>query len=243
MGVGYCVSPLHRITYLDTSALHPRPWVKGSHPILDSMGGPPLGAEVSDAPIRFRSPTRKDVLAWRERLSSKYRGELAGDLMWDEDSSFDVSDDVGTHPDVMLHYVAAVLDQHGLSELHRLMEVDDPPSEALSAAFAEAERRGFGGRFPHLLLGANLWLPYKSPLMIEEPNWDGHLDRYGSVIHFLDEVTSVRSAIAEAHPSVRHSSDSEASYPALVAAWQASNTIARLAKIAVAQHLPLWTTG
>ena len=62
MGVGYSVSPLHRIIYLDTSALHPRPWVKGSNPALDSIGGPPLGANVSDAPIRFRSPAQKDVL-------------------------------------------------------------------------------------------------------------------------------------------------------------------------------------
>jgi hypothetical protein len=243
MGVGYCVSALHRITYLDTSALNPRPWVKGSHPALDSMGGPPLGTGVSDAPMRFRSPTRKDLLAWRERLSSKYCDELTERLTWDEGSPFEVSDDVGTHQDVMFHYVAAVLDQHGLSEVRGLMEVGDPPSQALSAAFAEAERRGFGGRFPHLLLGAKVWLPYKSPLMIEEPNWDGHLDRYGSVIHLLDEVTRVRSAIAEARPSVLHSSDSEASYPAFVAAWQASNTIVRLAKIAVTQHLPLWTTG
>ena len=243
MGVGCCVSPLHRITYLDTSALRPRPWVKESNPTLDSIGGPPLGAYVNEAPIRFRSPTRKDVLAWRERLSKKYRDELAERLTWDEGSTLEVSDDVGTHQDLMFHYVAAVLDQHGLSEVRGLMEVGDPPSQALDVAFAEAERRGFGGRFPHLLLGANLWLPYKSSLMIEEPNWEGHLGRYGSVIHFLDEITSVRSAIAEAQPSVLHFPDSETSDHPLVGAWQASNTIARLAKMAVAQHLPLWTTG
>jgi hypothetical protein len=243
MGVGYCVSPLHRIIYLDTSALHPQPWVKGQSPALDSMGGPPPGTEVSDGPIRYRSPAQKDVVAWRERLARKYRHELAERLRWDEGSSFEVSDDIGTHPDVMFRYVAAVLDQHGLSEVRGLVEVDDPPSHALDAVFAEAERRGFGGRFPHLLLGASVWLPYRSALMIEEPNWDGHPARYGSVIHLLDEVTSVRSAISDAHPSVLHYSDSEASTPVLAAAWQASHTIARLAKMAVTRHLPLWATG
>jgi hypothetical protein len=244
MGVGYSVSPLHRITYLDTSALRPRPWVDGRNPAIDAMGGPPpVGAAVSDAPVAFRSAAPEDILAWRERVARKYREELAEELTWDEGSPFEVSDDIGTHEDVMLHYVAAVLDQRGPSEITRMIEVGEPASEALNAAFAEAERRGFGGRFPHLLLGANVWLPYKGPLMIEEPDWEARRNRFGSTLHLFDEVTAVRSAIVEAQPSVRHSLASETSRPALVAAWQASNTIVRLAKIAIAQHLPLWTTG
>jgi hypothetical protein len=143
---------------------------EAKQPDLDSMGRSPLGASVSEAPIHFRSPTPKDVLAWRERLASKYRVELAERLTWNEGSAFELSDDVGTDQDVMFHYVAAVLDQHGLSAVSRLIEVGEPPSQTLDVAFAEAVRRGFGGRFPHLLLGANLWLPYKRSLMIEEPN-------------------------------------------------------------------------
>jgi hypothetical protein len=243
MGVGYSVSPLHRIRYLDTSALRPRPWVKGRNPAIDAMGGPPLGAAVSDAPASFRSPDPKNIRAWRERVARKYREQLGEELTWNEGSPFEASDDVGTHDDVMLHYLAAVLDQQGLSEVSRLTEIGEPASEAVEAAFAEAERRGFGGQFPHLLLGANVWLPYQSPLMIEEPDWEGHRTRFGSTLHLLDEVTAVRSAIAEAQPSIGDSFPNEPSRSALAAAWQTSNTVVRLAKIAVVRHLPLWTTG
>jgi len=243
MGVGYSVSALHRITYLDTSALRPRPWVRGRNPAIDAMGGAPLGAAISNAPASFRSPNPQDIRAWRGRVARKYREELGEELTWDEGSRFEASDDVATHDDVMLHYLAAVLDQHGPTEVRRLMEIGEPPSEIIEAVFAEAERRGFGGQFPHLLLGANAWLPYKSPLMIEEPDWEGHRNRFGSTLHLLDEVTAVRSTIAEAEPSVLHCSPSESSGSALVAAWQASNTVVRLARIAVARHLPLWATG
>ena len=243
MGVGYSVSALHRITYLDTSALRSRPWVKGRNRAVDAMDGPPLGAAVSDAPVSFRSPAARDIVAWRQRVARKYSEELADELTWDENSAFTVSEDVGTHDDVMLHYLAAVLDQHGPSEVSRLAERGEPASEAIEAAFAEAERRGFGGHFPHLLLGANVWLPYKGPLMIEEADWEGHRNRFGSTLHLLDEVTAVRSAIAEAQPSIRDSSPSESSRSTLVVAWQAASTVVRLAKIAVAQHLPLWRTG
>jgi len=79
--------------------------------------------------------------------------------------------------------------------------------------------------------------------MIEEPNWDGHLERYGSVFHFVDEMTTVRAAIADAQPSATHSSAAEPSDKVIVAAWQTSNTILRLATIAAVKHLPFWTTG
>jgi hypothetical protein len=96
---------------------------------------------------------------------------------------------------------------------------------------------------PHLLLGANLWLPFKKHLMIEEPNWEGKLDRYGSVFRLVDEVTTVRAAIADTQPSVIHSSATSISDKVIVPAWQTSSTILRLATIAAAKHLPLWTTG
>jgi hypothetical protein len=143
----------------------------------------------------------------------------------------------------MFHYVAAVLDQRGKSGLNKLTDVGKPAPPELNTAFAEASRRSFGGRFPHLLLGANLWLPFKRQLMIEEPNWEGNLDRYGSVFHFVEEVTIVRAAIASAQPSVVHSSAAENSDQVIVGACQTSNTIRRLATVAAAKHLPLWTRG
>jgi hypothetical protein len=202
-----------------------------------------VGANVGEGTVRLRSPTTEEILAWRARLTTKYRDELEEELTWDEGSTFEVSQDVGTSADVMFHYVAAVFDQRGKSELSNLIDVDKLTPRELDAAFTESARRGFGGCFPHLLLGANLWLPFKRQLMIEEPNWDGNVHRYGSVFHLVDEVTTVRAAIADAQPSVIHSPAAETSDRVMVSAWQTSNTILRLATIAAAKHLPLWTTG
>jgi hypothetical protein len=180
---------------------------------------------------------------WRQGVATKYRDQLEEQLTWDEDTTFKVSEDVATSDDVMFHYVAAVLDQHGQSELSKLIDAAEPSRQEFGAVFAEADRRGFGGRFPHLLLGANLWLPFKKHLMIEEPNWEGKLDRYGSVFHLVDEVTTVRAAIADTQPSLIHASATNSSEKVIVSAWQTSSTILRLATIAAAKHLPLWTTG
>jgi hypothetical protein len=242
MGVGYSVSPLHRISRLDLSAVTTRPPVKGSDSTID-YAAKIVGANVGEGTVRFRSPTTEDILAWRARLATKYRDELEEELTWDENSTFEVSEDVETGGDVMFHYVAAVLDQRGKSELSRLIDVEKPPQRGLDAAFDEAARRGFGGCFPHLLLGASLWFPFERQLMIEEPNWDGNVHRYGSVFHLVDEVSTVRAAIADVQPSVIDFPAAETSDQVMVAAWQASNTILRLATIAAAKHLPLWTTG
>jgi hypothetical protein len=87
-------------------------------------------------------------------------------------------------------------------------------------------------------------LPFEANLMIEEPNWDGSTQRYGSLFRFFDEITAVRAAITEADPTVvRFERIEDASEQTLVAAWQTSTTVLRLANLAAAKHLPLWTTG
>lgn len=240
MGVGYCVSPLHRMTHFDTSAVTTRPPVRSDSPI-DQIAA--TGANVGVGPPRLYSPTMKEILAWRRGVAAKYRDQLEEPLTWEEDTTFEVSEEVATSGDVMFRYVAAILDQRGTLELEKLIDITEPPRHEYRAVFAEADRRGFGGRFPHLLLGANLWLPFRSQLMIEEPNWNGKLDRYGSVFHLVDEITIVRAAIADADPSLIHSSAAQTSDNVIVAAWQASSTILRLATIATAKPLPLWTTG
>jgi hypothetical protein len=242
MGVGYCVSPLHRIIRFDVSPITTRPPVKGSNSPIDQVAEL-TGANVGVGTPRLHSPAVEEILVWRQGVATKYRDQLEERLTWDEDTTFKVSEDVATSGDVMFHYVAAVLDQHGQSELSKLIDAAEPSTQELGAVFAEADRRGFGGRFPHLLLGANLWLPFKKHLMIEEPNWEGKLDRYGSVIRLVDEVTTVRAAIADTQPSVIHSSATNISDKVIVPAWQTSSTILRLATIAAAKHLPLWTTG
>lgn len=211
MGIGYSVSPLHRVIAMDASAM--------------------------------TTATPEAIVAWRDRLGAKYRDQLEEALTWDEGSAFQASEDVATHGDVMLHYAAAVLDQRGQAGLRQVIQGGNPPQSEFDAVFAEASRRAFGGRFPHILLGATVWLPYKSQLMIEEPNWDSQLTRYGSVYRLADEVSTVRAAITDAGPLLVDATATQTSAPAMVAAWQASATILRLATLAAARHLPLWTTG
>jgi hypothetical protein len=242
MGIGYCVSPLHRITHFDTSAVTMRPPVKGSDSPIDQIAEA-TGGNVGVGVPRLYSPTIEEILEWRQGVATKYRDQLEQQLTWDEETTFEVSEEVATSGDVMFRYVAAVLDQRGTSELKKLINITEPPRHEYQAVFAEADRRGFGGRFPHLLLGANLWLPFRSQLMIEEPNWDGKLGRYGSVFHLVDEITTVRAAIADADPSLIHPSAAQSYDRVIVATLQTSNTILRLATIATAKHLPLWTTG
>ena len=242
MGVGYCVSPLQRIIRFDVSPITSRPPVKGSKSPIDQLAEL-TGANVGVGTPRLYSPAVERILVWRQGVATKYRDQLEEQLTWDEDATFNVSEDVATSGDALFHYVAAVLDQNGPSELSKLIDAAEPSTQEFGAVFAEADRRGFGGRFPHLLLGANLWLPFKKHLMIEEPNWEGKLDRYGSVFHLVDEVTAVRAAIADTQPSVIHSSATNTSDKVIVPAWQTSTTILRLATIAAAKHLPLWTTG
>jgi hypothetical protein len=79
---------------------------------------------VGERTVRLRSPTTEEILAWRARLTTKYRDELEEELTWDEGSTFEVSQDVGASADVMFHYVAAVFDQRGKSELSNLIDVD-----------------------------------------------------------------------------------------------------------------------
>ena len=242
MGVGYSVSPLHRMIHFDASPITTRPPVKGSNSPIDQVAEL-IGTNVGVGTPRLYSSTVEEILTWRQGLATKYRDQLEENLTWDEEETFTVSEDVATSSDVMFHYLAAILDQRGASELSKLIDIPEPPRHEYEAVFAEADRRGFGGRFPQLLLGANLWLPFKRHLMIEEPNWEGKLDRYGSVFHLVDEIMTVRAAIAEVQPSFVHASADAMSDNAIFGAWQTSYTILRLAKIASAKHLPLWTTG
>ena len=242
MGVGYSVSPLHRITHLDMTSMTSRPPDKGSDSSIDQIAEM-IGANVGVGTPRVYSSTVEEILRWRQRLSVKYHDQLEENLRWDEETTFEVSEDVATSSDVFFHYIAAIIDQRGTSELGKLIDITEPPRHVYEVVFAEADRRGFGGRFPQLLLGANLWLPFKRHLMIEEPNWEGKPDRYGSVFHLVDEINTVRAAIADVKPSFVHASAEERSDKAIFGAWQSSNIIMRLAKIAAAKHLPLWKTG
>jgi hypothetical protein len=244
MGVGYQVSALHRIRSLDMSSLHTRTIVKGEDPLLDALAAGGMTLQVPTEPLRFRSATVESILAWRQGIADKYRDQLGEELTWDERSDFEASEDTATNADMMLRYVTAVLDQQGQVALKGLGG-GRPPQEELDAVFTEAMWRGFGGRFPQLLLGPLIWLPFERDLIIEELRWDGHLARYGTVIRLIDEITAVRAAIADTDPSAPTSIGPYGDAPpySLTAVWQASSSILHLATLAAEKRLPLWTTG
>ena len=244
MGVGYQVSPLRRLVRKDTAGLRARPAEPGESPLLDAIkdatGAP---AQVADGPLRTRSPDVESILAWRQRIGSKYRDQLGERLIWNERSTYEDSEDVATSGDVILHFAAAVLDRGGQAGLTSMIRQRRPTSDEMGAAFADAERRGFGGRFPQLLLGARVWLPFSRNMIVEEPDWDGLQQRFGSVRSLLDEITAIRTGIAEADPSVKRVAGIDVPEYSLAAAWHTSATVLRLASIALGKHLPLWTTG
>src|SRR5690242_10036444 len=107
MGVGYQVSALHRLMRLETGKLDTRPAVRGENAVFDALSGA-SGKEVQVAkgPLRTRSPTIDSVLAWRQRIASKYQDQLDEVLTWNERSDFESSQDVGTRDDLLLHFVA-----------------------------------------------------------------------------------------------------------------------------------------
>jgi hypothetical protein len=244
MGVGYQVSPLHRLIYMDMSAMHERPIVKGEDPRLDRLAALTGAKTLSTGTGPFYSPAVGTILAWRQRLADKYREQLQGGLTWDEGSDFEDSADVGTSADVWLRYVAAVLDRRGPVEFRRLADRPGPSQEQKDAVLTAAFQRGFGGRFPQLLSGAGTWLPFEENLMLEEPDWRGQSGRYGSIARFADEVSAVRAAIAAADPTAASVAGREAvPRQMLPAAWQAATAIQRLAVLATQRQLPLHTTG
>ena len=250
MGVGYSASPLHRISYLDTSSMPGRPAVRGDSPLMDLLirksGGRSGNVTVFDGPMRLRSPPKADILAWRDRVASKYRSQIGEDFSWDEDSAFEQSEDAATSADVLLRYVAAVLDQRGQSAVRGLVNTRKPAARELDRVFAEAARRGFGGQFPQLLLGAHYWFPFQRHLIIEEPDWMGNVERYGSTFRLMDELLAVQTSMSNADTGATTWTANQFTTPesdVLAAAWQANNTVSRLCTNAISLDLPLWTTG
>ena len=239
MGVGYAASALHRIAYLET--------VPGSKPGTKPPPFPlPPGMVWAPRPARFSSPDAAAIIAWRERISAKYRSQLEERLWWDEESDFEQSEDVRTSADMLLRFVAAVLNQRGPNTAAAALKGATKPSPLDQAAtFEEAERRGLAGRFPQLLLGAWYWLPFLRNVIIEEPSWRGGVERYGSLFRLSEELSEIREFIASADASAVHWTAKQVSEPpnVLASAWQASDTVSRLAAVTVSKRLPLWTTG
>ena len=240
MGVGYEASPLHRISTLVIDENAPY--------TTEPPAGSPLplipGARYMTEPPRFRSPAASDIVRWRDRLADTYLSQLGERLNWDEESAFETGEETAVSADVMLRYVAAILDERSPQGLSALVGADKPEHEEIRRALDGVEARGFTVRFPQLSLGEYYWLPFHANLIIEEPNWEGKTRRFGSLYRLADELRDIRALLLRADPACAEwTAQREVPTRILWSAWQASETVARVCAAAVERGLPLWTTG
>ena len=110
--------------------------------------------------------------------------------------------------------------------------------------FINGRRRGFGGSFPQWSTDAHYWLPFHRNMVIEEENWRGTVERYGSIFHLHDEMVVLRSFIANTNPnaSAWPSNRMPPENDVFIGAWQANASMLRLTRAAMAQRLPMWTS-
>lgn len=240
MGVGYEASPLHRISILVVDEAAP----STTEPPPGWLLPPLLGVRYMTEPPRFRSPAAGDIIRWRDRLAEHRLAELGERLTWDETSDYESSEDAAVSADVMLRYVAAIVDERGPRGLGALVGLEKPDHPEIARALDGVERRGFTGRFPQLSLGEYHWLPFQQNLILEEPDWEGKTRRFGSVYRLADQVADIRALLREADPACAEwTAEREVPSRILWAAWQASETVARVCAAGAERHLPVWTTG
>jgi len=241
MGIGYAVSPLHRMIFIDQASIPESADARFAFPIPRGFRATPW----SEIEKHLYSPTIPDIVAWRAKLSEKYRSQLLEPLIWDENSAFETSEDVATHADVLLRYVAALLDRQGAAEAAQLLfSRDDVPGEDIQRECAIAAGRGFAGAYPQLLLDTAFWFPFERDFIIEEPDWGGRVERFGSAGHLVQELEEIRNFIRHAEPSATAWAPDRDDPPTVLGqVWQCSETIYRLAVAATRRRLPLWTTG
>ena len=188
MGVGYTASALHTITYLDVSGY---PGDQTRFPDIDLS----IFEKKPMQQARFRSFPAAEIILWRNQLAAKYRDQFGELLTWDEGSDFSELAETATGADVSFRYVAALLDERGPDGIHDLVGTTKPGHAEIARALNEANRRGFAGRFPQLLLVSKYWLPFQRNMVIEEPSWLGTVERFGSNYRLLEELQQVRDAI------------------------------------------------
>jgi len=193
----------------------------------------------------LHSPSKSEIIRWRDQLREKYRERLGEVLHWDEDDEFCASEDVGVHSAVLLCHVAFTFETMGEREAASLLrELSDVSNEQLCRESEATDHAGYQTRFRQLLLGASLWLPFRRDIVIEEADWAGHPVKIGSVIALSEQLADLREFMKRADPDVTlwsHVSDEPPTV--LCKAWQCSEPIAVLAAKAIERRLPMWTTG
>jgi hypothetical protein len=240
MSVGYEASGLHHISFLDEEDLT----AASQEP---PAGLPPFdiqGTRYLKWPLPTRSPTIEEIVTWLDRLAAAYKVQLGERLTWDETSAFTLGEDAAVSCDLMLRYVAARIDEQGPRALRGHASADRPPLDEIERALARVEARGFTCRFPQLSLVGLYWLPFERNMIIEEPDWRGKTERFGSTYRLAEEISDIRAMLREADPKCAEwTALREAPSQSLWAAWQASETVARIGAAAYERRLPFWTTG
>jgi hypothetical protein len=162
-------------------------------------------------------------------------------LSWDEDSRVLASEDVVPTWNGLLYSLAAILDEKGeVDAKTALRNQTDISLEESAALLHRVAKRGFRSRFPQLLLGPNCWLPFRANLILEEPDWANYQTRFGSVYRLNEEIEGVRAFIRDADPNATTWLASVGKGDTIFAkAWNTSDTIARLAALAIAHRAPL----
>lgn len=243
MSLSYQTSALHLMSKMDTSGMKVVPAGEESWITRLTAARLSFGAPIQyNGSLKFVSPSLSAVVEWRNNLADKYRAHLGENLTWDEVSSFTFCLPVSSSADMLLRYVAAIFDQRGPEAASGLHGTPRPPRSDLDKVFALAEERKFSGRFPQLLLGPSIWLPFQRHLIIEEPDWLGNMTRFGSTIQLAAEVQDIRAFIEETDGQIasKAAGSANGANDVVAAAWQASTDIGRVCEASVAQHLPLW---
>lgn len=200
--------------------------------------------EIHERARPLSLPAASDIIRWRDRLAARYRAQLGESLTWDEASEFSLSEDAAVSADVMLRYVAAIVDERGAAGLRGLVGAERPSHEEIGRGLDRVDRRGFTVQYPQLSLTERYWLPFQRNLIIEAPDWRGKTQRFGSVYHVANELRDLRALLVEAEPGCAEwTAEREVPTRILWAAWQASETAAKICAAGAERHLPVWTTG
>ncbi|MCX7376422.1 MAG: hypothetical protein NTY94_06750 [Alphaproteobacteria bacterium] len=181
------------------------------------------------------------VVAWRTQLGTKYAAQLQEGLWWDEESLFTDGEDLASSTIGNLTYIVARATTDGDDAIARLARTPRPNVQQEETAIAAAARRGFSSPYPQLLLGVDVWLPFRRNLILEEPNPLGHTQRFGSLPALLAELASLQSLLLAADPSIAPWGERAevAEHDLLAASWQAIASLHRKAALAKEQRLPL----
>jgi len=245
MSSGFQVSGLNGVMG-HTEGVKTRPVPLGESDITDVLskfGGAPVQT-VIDPGHYIPFPT-SGVVEWRERLTAKYRDQLQEELWWDESSSFLASEDFAGSANRNFLYVAAHVASHGDAAARSLIDLPEPKDMTAWSVIESAGKRGFGGRFPQLLLDVRYWLPFSRNMILEEPDPRGRPARFGSLASLAQELDDIRQVIAKADGrATAWTSRQETQHNnVLAAAWQGSDVMQRLCSVALARGLPMFIVG